>query len=392
MTPVLPPTVIILIQARWRLMATIGVFAVLSLLLALVLPKTYEATTTILPAPLSANGSQLMLQSPILQDLQRLASSAGGESLSGQGLMNVHLALLKSRTLQDRLIAQFDLATVYGADSLDEARNEFARHLAISITPEDAIAVRVRDHDASRAARIANALAQELAAMAKDFTMTTAKRNRLFLEGQLKDAEKTLQEAEQALTRFQQEHNLIALEEQVKAAVEADAALQASLTSAQVELQVSLQTYGPAHPEVVRLRAHLDELETQIRSAQRAAKQGARPSLSGMAAQGQRLAALIRDVRTHETIHFLILQQYEQARLAEAQQGDLMQTLDEAVVPTDPVFPKLWLTMVVAVALGTLGAAAWILLHEWQRRCLGTLPPAWPLWTGPASASRDPGL
>jgi uncharacterized protein involved in exopolysaccharide biosynthesis len=379
MSPSLSPAIVALLQARWRIAAAMVGLTILSVLLTLLLPNTYEATVTILPAPLTANNSVLMMQSPLLNDLQQLASSAGTETGFGaQSLTNIHLALLKSRTLQDRIIAKFTLATVYDTRSDDETRDEFARHLAISTTQEDTIMVKVRDHDAARAAAIANAVGTELATMTKTFTMTTAKRNRMFLEEQLREADNSLRAAEEALTRFQQEYNLVALDEQVKAAVEADAALQASLTSAQVELQVALQTYGPAHPEVVRLRTHIDELSAQIRSAQHASY--GRPTLSGMAKHGQRLATLIRDVRTQEAIHFLILQQYEQARLAESQQGDLLQILDDAVTPSDPVFPKLWLVMVVSLFLGLLLTIAWILLDDWRRRLLPDLPPALPLW------------
>lgn len=379
MSSALPSAVHAILEARKRLVATVLTIGCLSVVLTAVLPKTYEATVVILPAPLSANGSTLMMQSPLLQDLQQLASSATAGSMGGPSLTSIHIAILKSRTLQDRIIDQFGLDKAYGTRSLDEARDEFARHLAISTTTEDTIALKVRDRDPKRAADIANALSKALSTMGKDFTMTTAKRNRLFLDNQLKEADKSLRESEEVLTKFQQEHNLIAIDQQVKAAVEADATLQASLMAAQIELQVALQTFGPAHPEVVRLRTHIDELSAHIRTATHSSN--GRPTLSGMATHGQRLATLLRDVRTAEAIHFLILNQYEQARLAESQQGDLIQVLDEAVIPTDQVFPKLWLVLVVSLFLGCLLAIAGVLLDDWRRRILHTLPPALPLWT-----------
>src|ERR1700761_8370618 len=81
--------------------------AVLALIVSLLLPKMYTATATILPPEQKQSSANLLLG-----QIGLLGGLAGGDL----GLKNpddLFVAMLKSRTVEDGIIDQFDLRKVY---------------------------------------------------------------------------------------------------------------------------------------------------------------------------------------------------------------------------------------------------------------------------------------
>ena len=102
--------------ARWTLSGV-----VLVTLIAFVIPKQYRSTTELMP-PDSQGGSRLAMLAAAAGKLDAGLSSLAGDFLGGKSSGDLFIAILRSRTVQDRLIQRFDLLRVYRARYLEDAR------------------------------------------------------------------------------------------------------------------------------------------------------------------------------------------------------------------------------------------------------------------------------
>ncbi len=126
-----------------------------STLVAFLIPKSYIATTQLMPPdPQSSSGMTMMAA---------MAAKAGGGlgSMAGDllGLKSsgaLFIGVLRSETSQERLIEQFDLKKVYGKRLLTDARARLDENTSISEDRKSGIiTISVTDHSPERAAAFA---------------------------------------------------------------------------------------------------------------------------------------------------------------------------------------------------------------------------------------------
>ena len=107
---------LVLARNKERILKITLAAALLALIVSLLLPKMYTATTTVLPPQQN--------QSAVTAMLGQLGAIAGLGS-GDLGLKNpddLFVAMLGSRTIEDRLIDRFDLRRVYSVKQYQEAR------------------------------------------------------------------------------------------------------------------------------------------------------------------------------------------------------------------------------------------------------------------------------
>src|SRR5271154_551949 len=113
-------------EARKLLLITMLLGGLGSLGIALLIPARYEATTQLMP-PEGQSGSGMAM-------LSALAGRAGGFGGAAGDLLGVKnsgalfVGILESRTVQDRLIAQFDLKRLYNTAKMEDTRAVLAVH------------------------------------------------------------------------------------------------------------------------------------------------------------------------------------------------------------------------------------------------------------------------
>ena len=199
--------------------------AALTLIVTLLLPKSYTATTSVLPPQQNSNiGAALLSQVGNLGALGSLA----GSSLGLKNPADLPIALLKSRSVEDAMIQRFDLMKLYKEKRLSDARKALEKHTSIESNIKDGIIrIEIEDRDPQRASEMANAYVDEYRKFSAHLAITEAGQRRLFFEQQLVDAKNNLAGAEEALKASQQKSGMIQLDSQAKALIESVAALRA---------------------------------------------------------------------------------------------------------------------------------------------------------------------
>jgi len=333
-----------------------------------VLPKIYESTATILPPADSKGGG----------GLSTLLATSGAAQVLGVPLpssnKDIFVAMLKSRTMADEVIRQFDLVNVYqlqnSGAAMQGARNQLQGATNIRVSKEGVISVTVEDRDPKRAADMANSYLATLDRLNRTLNVTEAGRNRGFIESRLKETERDLRKAEEDLRGFQERNKAVVLQDQAKAAVEGAAKLKGEIMAAEVQLEVVRGFSTEQNPQVIHLKTQIEEMKRQFARMQYG--QGmelpafsknpgeAHPEIVVPFARvprvGLDLARLTREAKVQQTVFELLTQQYEQAKIAEARDSPIVQVLDRALPAEWKSKPKTTLNMALAGALSLFAA------------------------------------
>jgi len=344
---------IVLAQRKRFIFRVTAGFAILSIVVALLLPVRYTATVTLLPPQQNSSlSSQLAAQFGALGQVAALAPG-------GTGLLknpnDMYVGMLKSRTVEDAMIQRFGLMQEYHKRYLSDARKTFEHYTTVDGSGKDnLIHVSVEDHDPRRAADLANGYVDQFRDLSQHLAITEAGQRRMFFEQQLKQANQNLADAEQVLKETEQKTGLIELDSQAKALIESGAALRAQIAAKEVQIQ-GMQTYATGqNAQLVEAQQELDSLRAQL--AKLAGGGGDSSAIivpkGQMTEAGMEYVRRLRDVKYYETIFDILARQFELAKLDEAKEGALIQVIDPAIPPDKKSSPKRGLIVIAATFAG----------------------------------------
>jgi tyrosine-protein kinase Etk/Wzc len=355
---------IVIVQYR-RLILKIAVYTVvIGVIVSLLLPIRYTATTSILPPQqTSSAGSALMAQ---LGSLSSVASLAGG-SLGLKNPNDLQVAMLKSRTVEDAMLDRFHLVELFEVKQRSDARKKLEKVVDIDSGAKDGlIRIAVTDRDPRRAAEMANGYVEEFKRLSATLAVTEASQRRLFFEQQLAQAKDNLANAEEVLKKTGQKTGLIQLDSQTRATIELLANLRGQIAAKEVEISAMRSFATGENPDLQMAEQQLAGLRSQEQKMG-ATSEGATNALipKGNAQEaGIEYIRKLRDVKYFETIFDLLARQYEMAKVDEARQGALVQIVDRAIVPDRKSSPQRTLIVLGATVLGLFVGLVWAFARE----------------------------
>jgi len=354
---------------RWTM---IGL--VLSLVVAFLIPSRYVATTQLMPPDNQSGGGAAAFLASAGRGGSGLAGIAG-DLLGTKNSGALFVGILSSRTVQDRLVEEFDLRREYRASKIEDARASLAQRTGISEDRKSGIlSISVWDHNPQRAANMAGAYVKELDRLVAEVSTSAARRERIFLEERLQAVKQDLDASAMKFSEFASKNTAIDIPAQGKAMVEAAANLQGQLIAAESELRGLEAIYTEQNVRVKALRARVSELRAQLgKIGGEAGGAGALspksdpslyPSIRQLPVLGVTYADLYRRTKIQETVFELLTQQYELAKVQEAKEIPSVKVLDAAVVPTKKSFPPRAAFTALGAAFFFLGACAWIFANR----------------------------
>lgn len=336
--------------------------------IAFLIPKRYDSTARLMPPDDQSGGMALVAA------MANRAGSGGLGALAGNLLGirttgDLFIGILKSRTMQDRLVDQFHLKEIYGASRSDQARRKLEENTAISSDRlSGIITLTVSDRDPKRAAQMASAYVDGLNSMVANLSTSSAHRERVFLEGRLTDVRQNLEEAENQFSQFASKNTAIDIPEQGKAMVTAAASLEGQLIAAESELEGLKQIYTDNNVRVRSTSARVGELRQELQKMGGEVKDSSSgpdgdgqlfPSIRKLPLLGVTYADLYRRMKVQEAVFEALTQEYELAKVEEAKEIPTVKILDSPNIPERKAFPP---RMIIIVASGFLSlalAVAW---------------------------------
>lgn len=362
-----------LVNRRNLIFRIVALAAIGSVAAALLWPKTYRASATLLPPerrmdnPLFVPGS----------------AEALGASLRGITLRHVatpsdvFVAILESRTVRESLVQKHGLQESYRTKSLESATKRLAKDLNVRTTQDGMIVVAAIAKTPEKAAELANGAIEELDNVNRSLSSQEAAATRAFIEKELTESRLRLTAAEDSLQMFQEKFGAIEVGEQAKVMITAAAQVRAKILNEDVQLGVLRRTRDDSHPDVINQRALLSELRARLQEIEGVApvetppvegNQGAGPSrpksgnrdvfppLSRVPELGFQYGRLLREVKTEEAVVALLTEQFHWARVEEKRSLPTVRILDRAMPPEKRYRPRR--TFLVLVSCAAAGFAS----------------------------------
>ena len=354
-----------------RLLARVAAYALLaSALLAFLIPNRYQSTARLMPPDNTQPGGLAMAAAALSGSAGGLGSLAS-EMLGVKSNSDIFVGILSSRTVQDKLIQQFDLKKLYRVRRMEDARMQLAEHTGFGVDRKSQIiTITVTDHDPKRAAAMSDAYVAELNRLVTELSTSSARRERIFLEARLNSVTQDLESAEKDLSQFSSKNAAIDIKEQGKAMVEAAAVLQGQYIAAQSELEGLKQIYTDNNVRVRAVQARIDELKHQLE------KMGGKgesmtevsgqstdslyPSIRKLPLLGVTYADLYRRAKIQEVVLETLTKEYELAKVQEAKEIPTVKVLDAANTPDKKSFPPRLLIVFLCTTCALLAASCWV--------------------------------
>lgn len=353
---------------HWRLItAATFTVAVLSVVISLLLPDWYRASTRLLP-PESGGPSNIaaMMGGSSNEQLGSIASSLLGGGAGGN--YTRFMSLLTSETVMEAVVDSFDLTRVYETTEsrapVGDAISELRGNVSFVIDDEyEHLSIRVYDRDPQRAADMANFFARHLNERHTELSSQNAATYRRFIEERYRDVEAALDSARLAKQEFEEQHGVIQLPDQARQFLTSLAELRTETIQNEIRLEALRTQYGPNNTQV-----NLQEQLVEAARRQHEQMMGGSDVLLPVAYQNlpslsRRYAEIMQEVTIQERILEYVRPLYEEARFDEQREKTAVQIVDPARPPVEAAWPVRSLICILATVSGFLliifGVVVW---------------------------------
>ena len=388
---------------RKFILKNIGFVTVVSIIIALLLPKWYTSQAIILSSD-AGRFSLLSSLSPIP------VADFGLSSLSED--INKFIAILNSRSVKSHMVKKFDLINRYDEKDIEYAMVAFEEKMEIEVTEEGTLKISVIDKDPLVAKKMVEELLIQLDNINQRLSMDKGRYNREFLERRLNQARFDLATAEVNLKDFQEETGIVDIVSQISAQYEAYGQiyiqemqvygqlynqemiayteLYSLKAQTEIQLNVSKVTLNPNNPAVKRYEIMLNEQEKQLDLITSSLDKQLLDIILGLEKiEGKNLineleylptminfdnfpelgmenARLIRALTIQNTLLELLLPQYETARLEETKNIPTLQIIDAPKVPINKSKPIRSLIVIASIIMGLVISIIYIFSEHYS--------------------------
>jgi len=232
---------------------------------------------------------------------------------------------------------------------IDNVINEIANGLSTEkIEEADIIKVKYESSDPQKAKDVVNNIAKVYIEENFKTNSKETRQAREFIEKQIGQVGKRLNQAEERLRAFK--------EKEVVSGVAV--ALAQRLATLQSDLSTLLSKATEKHPDAIRLKEQIEEVQEKLRQ---------------LPASELEYARLNRDVETHEKLYSMFRARFEEARIAEGSQTANAFIVNPAVEPRVPIRPNKKFALLVGSVIGVMTSLMLAFLSESLDTSIGTI-------------------
>lgn len=245
-------------------------------------------------------------------------------------------------TLDGKPGAQFNL-TRYSRLKTIEALQEKLR-LSEKGRQSGVIDATLQDKDRLRLTSILNEIGSQYVRQNVERKAAEAQKTLAFLDVQLPQFKKQLNESEEAYNRYRNRQGTVALDEEAKLILARSVELQGKLVEARQKRLELVSRFTPRHPNVMTLDSQISAWNDEIGALNARIK-----SLPSVQQDALRLE---RDVKVNNELYQQLQNNALQLQLIREGKIGNVRVIDSASIPEEPVSPKKALTLALALVVG----------------------------------------
>ena len=370
------------VDALWRLAGVVyrrrklvvlvtGIAAALSVVISLLIPNTFRASSRLLLPEASGSSGASALLGNLGSAAQLLLNRSGGDYVR-------YIAILGSRNVLESVVDSFDLVTVY---DLQDAR--FPKESAIEVLADNTefvvddeyqyFSVAVVDGDPERAADMANFFVRALDRVNNELGTGTAANFRRYVEQRYQESVEARAALLDSLKALQARYGVYDLGAQTQAFFDQLAEMRAAVLETEIQYESLRSEFGDQNPQVAMLAQ-------TVAAAQRKFDRALAGNEVVLPVGREQVPDVVRaflDLEMERTIQerilTLIAPMLEQARFDERRQSHAVQVVDPAVPPVRKAAPRRSIICVVSTLSAFLLALIFVLVADWWDRNAGAI-------------------
>lgn len=304
-------------------------------------PKYYRAYTSILQPPENISYKGTGFSEGILSKVRTNTE--------------LFFSILYSRRMKDDVIKKFDLSHVYHIDNMDDTREVLEEITEIKLTKNKVIEVGIIDRNPERVAKIANFYAKNLDNLIKELTITTAKKNRIFIGERLEKTTNLINKLENRLKEIQGKNQLVA-DKELSEITQTAGDLMSKLLSRQLELKKKEEILNENDSEIILLKKEVDDIKNMLSTL--------------LNSQGE-LSGILRELKVQESVYSSLTTKLEETKINETRDTPIVQVLDEAIVPDRVYKPDI--VFMIALISGIIGGIGFFIFFFDLLKYLGSI-------------------
>ena len=345
-------------------------FAVLSVVVSLLLPKWYLAETRLLsPEASSTNPLSAALSSNLSAAASALLGRSGGDFFR-------YITILSSRSMYENVVDEFDLVEVYETQESLNPRGAavaiLAENTAFPIDNEyEYLSVSVYDQEPQRAADMANYLVEELNRRNQELASKDAANYRRFVEQRYRETIVTLDSLKDLTQYFQKEYGVFDLENQATSFFEQFASIRAEAIALEIEYAALQAQFGANNARVEAARGAYEAANRKSEEAMRGQEDILPVSRDKLPEVMRSFLELEQEVLIQKSILEIIAPMYEQARFQEEREIQAVQVVDQAIPPTYKAKPKRSVIVIASTLSAFILIVLFVLIFTWWQQHAG---------------------
>ena len=359
----------------WRtFLLVIFAGATISAIIAIVLPVLYTSTAQLMPPDARAFNNGPGLTSPFAESVAE--ASLGARLLSEKTPSAIAIGIMSSPMSLDDVINRLDLRRVYKVKLYLAARKQLIANTKFTEDNKTGIiSISVEDKDKYRARDIAQAYIDELNRLLNSLSTSTARRERIFLEGRLKGIKESLDNTTQELGQFSSQNATLDPMKQGADTMETAGRLQEQLFAAESTLSALKTTYTSDNILVREAQGKVDSLQRELQKMTGSPgrvdgggeSNGAFPSVRELPLLSVKYYDLYREMTMQEALYESLSRQYETAKVQEAEEIPTVKVLTPPDAAEIKSFPHRKLIVLVGIILVASGYVLWLALGSFWK-------------------------
>lgn len=340
-------------------------FAVAGLAHALLAPKWYRSTLTVVPSKSQRSGLAGLMGGGLGSLSESLDAGLGGSADTAR-----IQSVLQSISVTDAVIKKFDLQTRYEQKYIENARVVLWDHCDVrTLVKPNLVQMSCEDTDPSFAQSMLTYFADLGNQVFQRVSVSSATEEVRFLEKHVADLRREADDTATRMRQFQEEHKIVDLESQAKAVVSSLSAVQSQRISKQLQLDFARMYSTDDEATTRQLQSEVSAMSNRLRHME-----ASNPDPSG--AEGDRSPSsffpaalavpklraeyekLYRDRRVAEATLVFALERLEGARASAARDTSTFLVLDPPALPTRKSRPQRLVIVLIWLLVGGGGAVA----------------------------------
>lgn len=340
------------------------------------LPTTYSASASILPSKESGNSSFNTF----------LQSAASGLQLGALGKTSqsvIFAQILRSKTIASKII-DTKIPDRLGVFPIGLSREKkimiIKKSIEVDVDKAGLISFELKlstknfpsqqDKDSTKyyTAYLANFAISSMDEIIREKNSVTAKNTRAYIQEELNKYYQILDSSSMSMENFQAKNNVLSLDEQTKATITQIIDMSTELTKFETQLNLAKLEYDKNSPLIKTLQKQVDFLKTKINEVQKGQYLGNDDfsvSLNQVPKLTREYTNIFRSKKILEQVVLYLETQKHQEAITEEKNVPIVDVLDMATPPEDPVSPGKKAMLAIGLLLGFIFSSIYFIGKEY---------------------------